>query len=153
MHHRLPHVIAAALTLLPLLSCAGDWELRVQNSTGANLEYCPVVPDPPPPHRECTRELLDGETAEIDTEDFNPVLWDPVSMLGIYVQMALGDDPPMIQVRVAELKVPPGQEGNDPANQPTILASYPFEGDPDETKEILVRAGPTANQIPISITQ
>lgn len=39
---RLPRVIAVALALLPLVSCAGDRELGFQNSIGPTTNQIPI---------------------------------------------------------------------------------------------------------------
>lgn len=142
------------LPLCLLAACHSDHQIELANKTGVALTYCPVVTDPPPPHRVVSQRVdQPGVVAQLDPDDFNPVFWDPVSNLGFAVQMSFDVDPHEILVRVAQYAVPPGQEGTDPAMQPTILADHHYEVDPDAGDTVQIKAGQIADQIPIEFTQ
>ncbi len=145
---------ASLLLALALTGCsAADWAVNLENLTGVPLDYCEVVTDPPPPHRECTRTLQPNLIAEIDPTDFNPAIWDPLSKLGTVVLMALDDDPPAVLVRRFQFQVEPGQQGNDMALQPVLEEEWLLTADPEQTKVIDIRVGPIAEGMPVKLTQ
>jgi len=139
-----------------LAACATDHKLYLKNNTGVPLTYCPVVTQPPPPHRTVSSQVVAATGHfEIDIDGFNPVFWDPVSKLGVQVQMALADDPALILAVVLQYKVPPGAEGTDPALQPVALHEYPYEVDTEDDRyTIVVRAGAISDQgLPVTFVE
>lgn len=147
-----------ALTLalvLPFLlgSCASSYKTALKNNSGAPLTYCPVEPNPPPPKRVVSNQIVTPpERFAFPADGFNPVFWDPVSGLAAQIQLSLDIDPPEILVRVLDYQVPPGQEGSDPATWPLPIQDYYMELDPS-LKIITVRVGLIADQMPVEIVQ
>ncbi len=147
-------LIALLVALPALTGCsAADWSVEYENLTRVPLDYCVVVTTPPPPHRECTRTLQVDKVADVDPTDFNPVIWDPVSKLGTIVQMALGDDPPAVLVRLYQFQVEPGADGGDPALQPSLIDEWFLEPDPDKKKLVEIKAGPISEGMKIKLQQ
>lgn len=150
MFHR---SLALALVLFGLGACASSYTVGLRNDTGADLTFCPVVTDPPPPHRiVSTRSIADGVREEIVADEFNPVYWDPISNLGILIQFDLEGDPAAVLVRVLQYVVPPGSEGSDPALQPTFVQEFFLDVDTSK-KNIGITAGPISQDIPVDFTQ
>jgi len=115
-----------------------EWKVAVGDEVHQGDVLAEVESDKAVTELECFR---DGVVAEIDTDDFNPVFWDPVSNLGLQVQIAFDAEPRHVLVRRMQYQVPPGAEGTDPAQQPTLLSEHPFEVDPDAGDTILITAG------------
>ena len=104
------------------------YTVTLRNLTSRVLQAYLVVTNPPPPHREHVPAMdiagLDENT--VDPNGFNPVFYtegvqNPTKPNGIYIGFALEFEPRLIQYRIFRFKVPPGQEGQDPALQPTVL--------------------------------
>jgi len=124
-----------ALLLLPLLmgcpdSAGSGTSLTVVNAT-QSFSFVPyvVVNTPPPPHREAdpAGTLAPGGTYAVDLGGFNPIFFDETRKNGIVLQLDLGGTPSAILVRLFDYQVPPGDEGTDPALQPTLLDERLFE--------------------------
>ena len=146
------------LALLTLTSgcTVDDYTLFVGNKTGSALTFMEVVTDPPPPHREPTRQLGHDKEAELGLPAFNPLFWDPVSKLGFAVQLAVGPDDVFtdVLVLVFQYQVQPGMEGSDPALQPVLQDQYHYEVDPDpKLLGVRVVAGLVSAGMPISFVQ
>ncbi len=101
----------------------------MKNSTNRHMEAYNVVTNPPPPHREHDPSLdIPPQTqGTIDPNGFNvvyyvPSIQSPNKPNGLFVGFALDDDPALIQYKVMRYQVAPGQEGNDPAKQPSVVA-------------------------------
>ena len=145
--------LGLALFALVLTGCASSYTVGLRNDTGADLTFCPVLSDPPPPHRVVsTRSIPDGVREQIKGDGFNPVYWDPLSNMGIQVQFDLDGDPAFILVRVMQYVVPPGSEGNDPAQQPTLVQEFLLDVVTSQ-KNIGISAGPIGASIPITFSQ
>ena len=113
--------------LFLLTSCFTS-SLAIRNETPTALVPYPVVTSPPPPHREAdpAASIAPNAEQEIDPEGFNPVYYagpvDGTKPNGVFLGLALyHQDPPQIQYRIFHYAVAPGQEGTDPALQPTLL--------------------------------
>ena len=152
---RMTRTIALLVAAVLVTGCATDHIVTLRNNTGAPLTYCPVVTDPPPPHREVSNTIIDpGLRTEIDVDGFNPLYWDPGSNLSVLVQLALTDDPPMLLAVILQHQVPPGQEGNDPALQPVKQAEYPYVVDTaGDEMNVVIRAGAIASGIPVTFDE
>ncbi len=148
-------LLAAAALLAPLAACGtAGWTLTLSNQTGADLTYCPVRTEPPPPRRVVSDRVLDdGTRVPIDLDDFNPVWWDPVSGLAVHVQHQFSASPREVLARVVLHEVPPGDEAGDPANHPVLVKEYPYEVDESLGRIVRVRVGPVGNQMPVSYVQ
>jgi hypothetical protein len=119
----------APLALLMIAACDFTSNVTLNNQSGHALTPYPVKVTPPPPHREAdpANIILEAGTTPIDPHGFNPVFYttgisDVSKANGIYIGLDLDDaSPMMIQYKVFHYKVPPGEAGKDPANQPILL--------------------------------
>lgn len=121
--------LAAATLGLLLAGCPDDFEVTLRNDSGATLVPYPVVTGPPPPHREAdpAGAIAPGNSASIETADFNPLYYTEGRMLSLTVKLGLDQDPAQILVRLLEHQVPPGQELGDPALAPARRSEQLFE--------------------------
>ncbi len=122
-------LLASCLLALFATSCAGDYTIQLQNDTAGALVPYPVVTSPPPPHREAdlASVVAVGSSRSIDPESFNPLFFSELRKISLTLQLSLDLDPPQILGRTMLHVVPPGQEGTDPALQPTQLEEMLFE--------------------------
>jgi len=121
---------AVGLVALLSIACdADDFTITLVNDSNSDLVPYPVVTDPPPPHSEvdAANTLSDGQQTSFVPAGFNPAYYHAESERGFFLQFALEDDPPQILFKLMKFVVPPGQEGNDPANAPTELYQEVFE--------------------------
>jgi hypothetical protein len=126
--------------------------LALENQTQMPMVPYPVVTNPPPPHRaeDAAGAVAARDRELIDISGFNPAYYQEKTKVGLLIQLALLDEPPVLLVVTYQYKVPPGQAGSDPTKQPIKLAEYFFS----PTKEkILVRVEPLMNSLGISIRE
>ncbi|MEM7310800.1 MAG: hypothetical protein AAF682_29285 [Planctomycetota bacterium] len=123
--------IALALVCAALsASCnSADYTLTLQNDSAVPLVPYPVVTTPPPPHREAdpANTVAAGTSQAIEPTGFNPLYYQASRMLSLTLQLGLDQDPPAVLARVLRHAVEPGQEGADPALQPTLVGEQVFE--------------------------
>ncbi len=141
-----------AFAVLLLSSCAsGDYTIRIFNQTSEPLVPFPVVTTPPPPHREAdpSNAVPPDGLGDIVPTGFNPMYYSPARNFSVLLQLGLDDDPPQILGRIFTHVVPPGQEGTDPALQPTLQAEELFE----PTKLNLVFIVGAGSPVPLSMIE
>lgn len=121
---------AVALAAVLAIGCdSDDYTITLVNDSNTDFVPYPVVTDPPPPHREAdtANTLADGQQESFVPSGFNPAYYHAQSKRGFFLQLGLDDDPPQILFKLMQFVVPPGQEGTDPANQPTELYQELYE--------------------------
>ena len=143
--HRSRLALAGLVTLATLVTSCFSSGIRLINDTTQPLTPYPVVTDPPPPHREADPAgvVAPAASTALDPNGFNPVFYAAQSVSdqgpnGLALSFALVDgDPKEILVRIMRYAVEPGQEGTDPALQPTVLREDIYEVE-DEDLDVLL---------------
>lgn len=122
-------LILATLIAACTGGCKFGQTLRISNGSGHTLTPYPVDATLSPPQRvaDPANDVANGAMGDIDPHGFNPVYYaslplaTPDQANGLFFGLSMDDEPYLLQYRVFHYRVPPGQEGAEPNNQPLLL--------------------------------
>ena len=144
-------LVGAVPAFIMTTGCDFTSGITFHNQTSRPITPYPFRLTPPPPHREAdpANTVPASGSAPLDPNGFNPVFYvsavdDVARANGIFIGFDfVGENPHYVQYKVFHYKVPPGQAGTDPDNQPILFQNEIVEVE-NVDLSISVRVDPDA---------